>query len=170
MVTARLLKRIVPIAVVGTTVGLLGVSSGDNRDDRKDHDDDRSKDRDKDCDHDKDGDKFCFKMVRSLAAQNSNCLAKASARVMIKSLGPVEEMDVDVRGLPPNTEFDFFVIQVPNGPFGMSWYQGDIDTDDEGTGHGKPRRLAQTRTNAAIFDGFGERRANAGLAAGGDWI
>jgi hypothetical protein len=32
------------------------------------------------------------------------------------------------------------------------------------------RRLAQTRTNAAIFDGFGERRANAGLAAGADWI
>jgi hypothetical protein len=135
MMATRLLKRIVPVAVIGTTVGLLGVSSGDNRDDGKDHD----RDRDKDCDKDKDGDKFCFKMVRSAAIQNPNpnCLANASARVMIKSLGPVEEMEVDVRGLPPNTDFDFFVIQVPNATFGMSWYQGDIDTDAHGRGHGK---------------------------------
>jgi len=139
MVTTRLLKRIVPVAVVGTTVGLLGISSGDNRDHGKDHDKDHDKDRDKDCDKDKDGDRFCFKMVRSAAIQSPNpvCLAKASARVMIKSLGPVEEMDVDVSGLPPDTDFDFFVIQVPNNPFGMSWYQGDIDTDAHGRGHGK---------------------------------
>jgi hypothetical protein len=31
-------------------------------------------------------------------------------------------------------------------------------------------RLAQTRTNAPIFDDFGERDANAGLAAGAMWI
>jgi len=41
-----------------------------------------------------------------------------------------------VRGLPANTDFDFFVIQVPNKPFGMSWYQGDIETDDDGNGRG----------------------------------
>ena len=87
MMTTRLLKRIVPVAVVSATVGLLGVSSGDNGDDRKDHDNDHGKDRDKDCDHDKDGDKFCFKMVRSQAAQNSHCLAKASARVTIQVPG-----------------------------------------------------------------------------------
>jgi hypothetical protein len=46
-------------------------------------------------------------------------------------------MDVEVEGLPPNTAFDFFVIQVPNAPFGLSWYQGDIQTDDEGEGHGR---------------------------------
>lgn len=133
MMTTRLLKRIVPVAVVGTTIGLLGVSSGDNRDNDKDHD----KDRDRDCDKDKDGDRFCFKMVRSAAAENSKCLANVSARVMIKSLGPVEEMEVDVRGLPPNTDFDFFVIQAANAPFGLSWYQGDIDTNAHGKGHGK---------------------------------
>jgi hypothetical protein len=44
-------------------------------------------------------------------------------------------MNVEVEGLPPNTDFDFFVIQVPNAPFGLSWYQGDIQTDDEGEGH-----------------------------------
>jgi hypothetical protein len=34
--------------------------------------------------------------------------------------------------LPPNTDFDFFVIQVPNTPFGLSWYQEDVETDDQG--------------------------------------
>jgi hypothetical protein len=35
-------------------------------------------------------------------------------------------------GLPPNTGFDFFLIQLPNAPFGVSWYQGDVDTDSDG--------------------------------------
>ena len=35
-------------------------------------------------------------------------------------------------GLPPNTGFDFFVIQVPNAPFGLSWYQGDVQSDADG--------------------------------------
>jgi hypothetical protein len=34
-------------------------------------------------------------------------------------------MDVSVGGLTPNTEFDFFVLQVPTAPFGVAWYQGD---------------------------------------------
>ena len=76
-----------------------------------------------------------FEMVRSAAAEAGNCLADARAEVKVRSLGPVEVMDVDVKGLPPNTEFDFFVIQLPNAPFGLAWYQGDIETDDEGEGH-----------------------------------
>ena len=79
--------------------------------------------------------KIKFDMVRSAAATNANCAAEATGRVKVTSLGPVEEMDVDVSGLPPNTEFDFFVIQLPNAPFGLAWYQGDIETDDEGEGH-----------------------------------
>jgi hypothetical protein len=43
-------------------------------------------------------------------------------------------MDVVAWGLPPNTEFDFFVIQVPDAPFGLSWYQGDFETNREGFG------------------------------------
>ena len=75
--------------------------------------------------------KIKFDMVPAQAT----CLRQATAHVTVTSLGPVEEMDVNVSGLPPNTEFDFFVIQVPHGPFGLSWYQGDIETDDEGEGH-----------------------------------
>ena len=66
-------------------------------------------------------------MVRSAAAIGAGCLPNAAADVNVKSQGPVEVMNVKVEGLPAKTEFDFFVIQVPNAPFGLSWYQGDIE-------------------------------------------
>ena len=76
-----------------------------------------------------------FQMVRSTGAVAANCIPNARAEVRISSLGPVEVMTVDVQGLPPNREFDFFVIQIPNAPFGLAWYQGDIETDGSGEGH-----------------------------------
>jgi hypothetical protein len=86
---------------------------------------------------DKDTARNKFEMVRSTAATNAGCLTDAHARVHIESLGAVEVMNVEVFGLPPNTDFDFFVIQVPDAPFGLSWYQGDIETDRHGRGHGE---------------------------------
>ena len=78
-------------------------------------------------------DSVTFNMVVSAGAKT--CLPKASATVKITPAGPVELMDVTVQGLPSKTEFDFFVIQVPKAPFGVSWYQGDIETDKNGRGH-----------------------------------
>ncbi len=74
-----------------------------------------------------------FDMVVSGGARA--CLPNATGHVTITPAGPVEIMDVVVEGLPPNTEFDFFVIQVPKAPFGVSWYQGDIETNAHGRGH-----------------------------------
>ena len=79
--------------------------------------------------------KFDFDMVRGAKLVASGCLPNATARVSIRTGGPIEVMDVSIAGLPPNTEFDFFVIQKPGAPFGMAWYQGDIETDDYGQGH-----------------------------------
>jgi hypothetical protein len=76
-----------------------------------------------------------FQMVRSAGAVAANCIPNARAAVRVASLGPVEAMIVDVQGLPPNREFDLFVIQNPDAPFGMAWYQGDIETDGAGEGH-----------------------------------
>ena len=73
-----------------------------------------------------------FKMVVSAGA--AACLPNATATVSIRPYGPVEIMDVSVEGLPPNTDFDYFVIQVPKAPFGVAWYQGDIQTDKHGKG------------------------------------
>jgi hypothetical protein len=82
-------------------------------------------------------DETSFKMVRSSAAVDADCLnPKAHANVTIKSLGPVEVMNVTLRHMPKNKEFDLFVIQQPNTPFGISWYQGDINTNKQGEGHG----------------------------------
>ena len=76
-----------------------------------------------------------FGLVRSPALSAfPNLAPNAKGTVSITSLGPVEVMKVKVSGLPPNTDFDFFVIQVPNPPFGLAWYQGDIETDALGNG------------------------------------
>jgi hypothetical protein len=84
-----------------------------------------------------DEEEFKFDMVRNpgLNAAFPNFLPNAHGRVKIESVGPVEIMDVKVDGLPPNTDFDFFVIQVPKAPFGLAWYQGDIETNAHGIGH-----------------------------------
>jgi hypothetical protein len=78
-----------------------------------------------------------FALVRSTASLNAGCLVNATARVKIKNHGPVEVMTIDASGLPKNTEFDVFVNQLPNAPFGLSWYQGDLESNSEGNAHGK---------------------------------
>jgi hypothetical protein len=79
------------------------------------------------------GDAPSFKMVVSAGA--ASCLPNATASVRVTPAGPVDIMDVTVDGLAPNTNFDFFVLQVPKAPFGVAWYQGDIETDKNGRGH-----------------------------------
>jgi hypothetical protein len=66
-----------------------------------------------------------------------SCSPQAIGKVVVTTLGNVEVMDVKVEGLPQNTEYDVFVIQVPNFPFGMSWYQGDIQTNKHGKGYAR---------------------------------
>jgi hypothetical protein len=77
-----------------------------------------------------------FDMVRSAASVAANCLPNAVAHVTITSQGPVETMKVSATNLPPNTDFDLFVIQQPNAPFGISWYQGDLKSGAYGNAHG----------------------------------
>jgi len=75
-----------------------------------------------------------FPLVVSGGAKS--CLPNAQGQVIDATLGPVEELTVTVSGLPANTDFDFFSIQVPNKPFGLAWYNGDIQTDSRGIGVG----------------------------------
>ena len=75
-----------------------------------------------------------FPLVRSAGV--ASCLPNASGQVTVTSLGTAELMRVTVTGLPPNTEFDLFVIQLPTAPFGLTWYQGDIETNGQGRGEG----------------------------------
>jgi hypothetical protein len=75
---------------------------------------------------------FEFDMTVSAAA--ASCLRNAQGHVTIRDAGANQRMQVRVEGLPPHTEFALFVLQTPTGPFGMSWYQGDIVTDESGSG------------------------------------
>jgi hypothetical protein len=75
-----------------------------------------------------------FKMTVSSGA--SSCLPNATATVTDHTFGIFENLEVVVSNLPPNTGFDFFIIQIPVAPFGASWYMGDINTDSTGTGVG----------------------------------
>ncbi len=59
---------------------------------------------------------------------------EARGRVTINSLDTVETMHVEIFGLPADTELDVFLIQVPTAPFGLAWYQGDIETGEKGQG------------------------------------
>ena len=78
---------------------------------------------------------FSFDLVPSGTA--AACLPHARGEVRLTSHGSNQQMDVRVSGLPVNNTFTVFVIQVPHGPFGLAWYQGDIVTDQEGNGHGR---------------------------------
>jgi hypothetical protein len=85
--------------------------------------------------HAADGDSITFNLRVSAGA--AACLRPtAGGRVTVSDLGLVQNLHVETTNLPPNTEFTVFLLQVPHGPFGLSWYQGDIRTNGEGRGVG----------------------------------
>jgi hypothetical protein len=66
-------------------------------------------------------------MVRSAGA--ATCLSpNASRAVSISDLGPVQNMHVEVFGLPADTDFTLFVIKTPNAPFTPGWYNNTFAT------------------------------------------
>jgi hypothetical protein len=79
--------------------------------------------------------RISFALERSAASIGANCLTTAAATVHVVNKGPVEVMTIDAKGLPKNTDFDVFVTQLPNAPFGISWYQGDLESNAQGTAH-----------------------------------
>jgi hypothetical protein len=77
---------------------------------------------------------FSFNLEVSAGA--ATCLKKATGHATIAPHDATDTLHVEVSGLPANTDFDLFIIQVPTAPFGFSWYQGDIITDSSGVGVG----------------------------------
>ena len=83
-----------------------------------------------------------FKMVRSKAAVDDNCLKGAKAHVEVRTTPTNQQvLDVSVKDAPKNTEFELFVTQQPNKPFGISWYQSDFDTNNQGNGEVQARGI-----------------------------
>jgi hypothetical protein len=83
-----------------------------------------------------------FKMVRSKAAVDDNCLKGAKAQVDVRTTATDQQvLDVSVNHAPKNTEFELFVTQQPNSPFGISWYQADFTTNNQGQGEVRARGI-----------------------------
>jgi hypothetical protein len=64
----------------------------------------------------------------------ASCPFTPWGKVTDHTFGTFENLEVVVHGLPANTDFVIFNIQIPNAPFGLAWYNGDILTDETGTG------------------------------------
>ena len=77
-------------------------------------------------------DAFSFNLVPSpnIAA----CLPKAGGRVTITPGKLNDVMKVSIHGMPAKAGFDLFVIQQPLAPFGVSWYQTDVNAGSSGSG------------------------------------
>jgi hypothetical protein len=94
---------------------------------------------------------FSFRLVPS--AGISSCLPHARGVVTITTHDENDTMVVRVAGLPKNSEFDLFVIQVPNKPFGVAWYQTDVDTGRFGTGSATVRGIFDAETFSVSLGG-----------------
>jgi hypothetical protein len=87
---------------------------------------------------------FSFKLVP--AAGIAACLPKASGHVTITTGSLNDTMVVTVTGMPAKAGFDLFVIQQPAKPFGISWYQTDIQANSSGTGSATVRGVFDSET------------------------
>lgn len=74
------------------------------------------------------------------------CLPHAKGHVKVTPGSLNDEMTVSVTGLAPNTEYDLFVIELPNKPFGVSWYQSDLETNSHGAGSVTVRGIFDAET------------------------
>jgi hypothetical protein len=123
----RILRRFVPAVLAAATLagGYIGLSANGSGA----------------------SDPLHFDMVRSAGAVKTGCLPFAKGTVQVTKMGDNERMRIRVANLPANTDFDLFVIQLPDAPFGVAWYQSDLHTND--TGHGSV--LVEGRFNEETF-------------------
>lgn len=87
---------------------------------------------------------FSFPLVPSPGIKACLPLAGGEATITPQSLNDV--MTVSLHGMPPNSDFDLFVIQLPNKPFGVSWYQSDIHVNAWGNGSATVRGIFDVET------------------------
>jgi hypothetical protein len=75
---------------------------------------------------------FTFPLVPSPGIKS--CLPHVGGLVTIVPGSQNDVMHVSIFGMPRNADFDLFVIQQPLKPFGVSWYQTDVNADRHGFG------------------------------------
>lgn len=88
---------------------------------------------------------FSFALKPSSTAISA-CLPKAGGHVTITPGKLNDVMTVSLHGMPANAGFDLFVIQQPTAPFGVSWYQTDIQAGSTGSGSATVRGVFDSQT------------------------
>jgi hypothetical protein len=88
---------------------------------------------------------FSFALKPSSAAIAA-CLPKAGGHATITTGALNDTMTVSLHGMPANAGFDLFVIQQPTAPFGVSWYQTDIQANSNGSGSATVRGIFDAET------------------------
>jgi len=87
---------------------------------------------------------FTFGLVPSPGIRA--CLPHIGGVVRITPGSENDLMQVTIFGAPRNAEFDLFVIQQPNKPFGVSWYQTDVNANRQGVGSASVRGIFDRET------------------------
>ena len=87
---------------------------------------------------------FTFALVPSPGIKA--CLPHLGGFATITPGSQNDLMQVTVFGAPRNAEFDLFVIQQPLKPFGVSWYQTDVNANSHGVGQASVRGVFDRET------------------------
>jgi hypothetical protein len=87
---------------------------------------------------------FTFALVPSPGIKA--CLPHAGGLVTIIPGSQNDTMRVSIFGMPRHADFDLFVIQQPLKPFGVSWYQTDVNADGHGFGQATVRGVFDVET------------------------
>jgi hypothetical protein len=95
---------------------------------------------------------FSFALVPSSTAITA-CLPHASGHATITPGKLNDTMKVTLSGMPPNAGFDLFVIQQPAAPFGVAWYQTDVQANAYGTGSATVKGVFDVETFSVSLGG-----------------
>jgi hypothetical protein len=87
---------------------------------------------------------FSFRLIASPGIHA--CLPHARGNVTITTGELNDTMKVTLHGMPKNSGFDLFVIQQPNKPFGISWYQSDVNVGRNGNGSATVKGIFDSET------------------------
>ncbi len=87
---------------------------------------------------------FSFRLVPSPGI--ASCLPHARGRVTITPGRLNDTMKISIHGMPHHAGFDLFVIQQPLKPFGVSWYQTDVNAGRHGSGSATVRGVFDRET------------------------
>ena len=77
-----------------------------------------------------------FSLKPSAALTNLSCLQPAgktaTAKATVTRGGVNDTLKLTLNGFKPNLGFDLFTVQLNAPPFGLAWYQSDVETNAKG--------------------------------------